>query len=176
VLNALRAHDVDAARLMIEISESTLTGDAESGRAELSQLRRAGVGIAIDNFGTGQSSIAQLSQFPADLLKIDREFLEPVPGAGEREVIIGLIIGAAHAMKMRVVAAGVEYEDQMIMLRDLGCEIAQGHLIARPMPVARVSAWTDEWNGVERPAPDALAAELLSAMAHEGDPSNSASN
>jgi len=163
VFHALRTHGVEPAKLVIEITETVLVGNTEAARAELTELRAAGVRVGLDDFGTGYSSIAQLSQVPADFLKIDREFLAPLTGLGDRDVIVGLLISAAHAMSMAVVAEGVECADQIDILRVLGCELAQGFEIAPALPDVDLVGWVCGWNArVGRPLGSPLALPLQS--------------
>jgi EAL domain-containing protein (putative c-di-GMP-specific phosphodiesterase class I) len=106
----------------------------------LSRLRELGVTIAVDDFGTGYTSLAHLRELPVDVIKIDRSL---VVDAAEREAdarIIELVVGAAHAMGMGVVGEGVETAAQLEVLRAAGCEAFQGYLFARPGPVDQLVA------------------------------------
>src|SRR4028118_1590885 len=106
-------------------------GALEGNTGALSRLREMGVGISIDDFGTGYSSLAYLKRLPADALKIDKSFVE---GLGEDigdTAIVGMIIELAHTLGMEVVAEGVETEEQATLLREMGCDMAQGDHYAK---------------------------------------------
>jgi diguanylate cyclase (GGDEF)-like protein len=149
VARVIKAHQLAPARLLVEISAGALDDDIETAQAELKALRALGVRIGLSEVGAGPICIGPLTQVPADLVKIDPEFLAPLPGAPSREVIVGLVIGAAHAMKMNVAAAGVDRRDQLEMLQGLGCEIAQGLCVAPAMPAAALADWARQWQSAE---------------------------
>ncbi|RLV47990.1 EAL domain-containing protein [Nocardioides mangrovicus] len=135
VVRALEAADLPASRLVLEVTESLGVDEARSAD-QLQALRTLGVHVAIDDFGTGYSSMSRLHELPADLLKIDRSFLDPErPGWIEA---LSLIIGSARAVGLRTVAEGVESPAQLALLRELGCDAAQGFHLAHPMPAQAV--------------------------------------
>jgi len=138
VVAALAGSGVSAARLELEITETTLL---EAGAADenLAALRGLGVSIALDDFGTGFTSIGQLSGLPVDTLKIDRSFVGS--GDARRRGLVTLIVQAAHAFGLSVVAEGVEDLETLEQLGDLGCDKVQGFLMARPMDPDRAAAW-----------------------------------
>jgi diguanylate cyclase (GGDEF)-like protein/PAS domain S-box-containing protein len=135
---ALAASGLPADRLELELTETTLV-EHDAAARHLGQLRTLGVGVAIDDFGTGHTSIGQLPQLPADTIKIDRSFV--ASGDARRQALVGLIIEASHAFDLRVVAEGIEDEATLAGLRALGCDLAQGFLLARPMPADEVPGW-----------------------------------
>ena len=130
VTRALRDAHLDPRDLEIELTESVLLQDDESTATALRDLRAIGVKVALDDFGTGYSSLSYLSRFPLDTLKMDRCFVRDVhadPGAAG---VAHAVIGMAHALGLRVVAEGVDSEDQAALLRQHGCDEVQGFLFS----------------------------------------------
>jgi diguanylate cyclase (GGDEF)-like protein/PAS domain S-box-containing protein len=127
---------VDPDFLEFELTESLVMTDAEGATRTLQRLKSCGVRLAIDDFGTGYSSLAYLRRFPVDALKIDRAFIRDVPGRAEDVAITLAIINLAHTLKFKVVAEGVETEEQLRFLRSHGCDEMQGYYFARPLTVA----------------------------------------
>ena len=124
-----------AAGLELEITESLIMEDVNHSIVSLLAIRALGVNIAIDDFGTGFSSLSYLSKLPVDTLKIDRSFVvDMVSGAGG-VTLVSVIINLAHALKLKVVAEGVETEEQLRQLRLLHCDEMQGYLFGKPVPV-----------------------------------------
>jgi diguanylate cyclase (GGDEF)-like protein/PAS domain S-box-containing protein len=119
--------------LDLEITESLLMYDIEGCIAKLNAIRDLGVNIAIDDFGTGYSSLAYLSRLPVNALKIDRAFIEGMLRTGENMSIVSSIISLSHALKIKVIAEGVETREQLDVLRSLECDEIQGYLISRPV-------------------------------------------
>ena len=120
---------------MIEITEEVLMHNTETTIATLYQLRSLGVQIALDDFGTGYSSLSYLRSFPFDKLKIDRCFISGL-GDGEESVnIVRAVTGLARSLQMETTAEGVEIEEQLQQVRDLGCTEMQGFLFSRPVPL-----------------------------------------
>ena len=112
--------------------------------AVLHALRRLGVRIAIDDYGTGYSSLAYLNRFPFDALKVDRSFVDGLGVEQERTAIVEAVIGMARALSLDAIAEGVENEAQLSELRRLGCDFAQGHLFSRPLAPEKVTALLKE--------------------------------
>jgi EAL domain-containing protein (putative c-di-GMP-specific phosphodiesterase class I) len=127
---------VDPDFLEFELTESLVMTNAEGATRTLQSLKSCGVRLAIDDFGTGYSSLAYLRRFPVDALKIDRAFIRDVPGRAEDVAITLAIINLAHTLKFKVVAEGVETEEQLRFLRSHGCDEMQGYYFARPLTVA----------------------------------------
>jgi len=136
VARALKSAKLAPARLEIEITESSLMRDPEQVADTLLGLARLGVSITVDDFGTGYSSLAYLRRFPVDALKIDRAFVEELPGNTEDAAIVRAIVSLAAALNLRVVAEGVSGQAQLDFLRAEGCDLAQGYLIGEPMAAA----------------------------------------
>jgi EAL domain-containing protein (putative c-di-GMP-specific phosphodiesterase class I) len=123
-----------AAGLELEITESVIMEDVKGNIASLQAIRDLGVTIAIDDFGTGFSSLAYLAKLPVDKLKIDRSFVIDMTAGPQGLALVSTIISLAHALKLKVVAEGVETEEQSHLLRLLGCEEMQGFLFSKPVP------------------------------------------
>jgi len=131
---ALRQTGLDADHLWLEITESVLMEDADTAVEALRRLRALGVHLCVDDFGTGYSSLAYLRRFPVDALKVDRSFVAGLGEDPEDSAIVEAVVSMAHSLRLSVVAEGVETEEQLARLRDLGCELAQGFYFAAPLP------------------------------------------
>lgn len=141
VLEALKRHRVPPARLIVEVTESAVMEDLGQALDTLHRLRRMGVKVAVDDFGTGQSSLAQLKRLPIDELKIDRSFVTTLLPGSEDEQIVLSIIRLAHALSLSVVSEGIESAQAVELLRTHGCEYGQGYHYARPLPAEDFAAW-----------------------------------
>ncbi|MBK1885094.1 EAL domain-containing protein [Marinobacter sp. DY40_1A1] len=122
------------ANLELEITESALLYDVESAIEIMTELAGLGLSISLDDFGTGYSSLSYLKRFPIDTLKIDKSFIAEVTTDPGSKVIVNTIIAMAHALELKVIAEGVETEEQLALLYERGCDQAQGYLFARPLP------------------------------------------
>ncbi|MCW2693084.1 MAG: bifunctional diguanylate cyclase/phosphodiesterase [Mycobacterium sp.] len=134
----LRDSGLPAEALVLEVTESSFAEDATQVLRSLEQARELGVRVAVDDFGTGYSSLSRLRRIPADILKVDRSFVQDLavdPGALP---IVRVILALAAALGLRVIAEGVEEPHQARLLADLGCEYAQGFLYGRPVPPEQV--------------------------------------
>ncbi len=120
--------------LMLELTETTLVHNPEAAVGMLRQLKQMGVQIAIDDFGTGYSSLNYLKQFPIDALKVDRSFVRDITMNPNDAAIVGAIIAMAHSLCLRVIAEGVETQEQLEFLKMLQCDDMQGYLASRPVP------------------------------------------
>ncbi|MEQ1847904.1 MAG: EAL domain-containing protein, partial [Nitrospira sp.] len=118
----------------LELTESVLMTDASTTIATLRELKESGFRLAIDDFGTGYSSLAYLQRFPLDTLKIDRAFVKDLKLGTVDSPIIRAIIGMGRALKLHVVAEGVETRDELAFLRMQGCAAYQGYLFSKPVP------------------------------------------
>jgi EAL domain-containing protein (putative c-di-GMP-specific phosphodiesterase class I) len=130
-----------AARLELEITESTLMTDPQKASSSLAKLRAAGMSVAIDDFGTGHSSMRVLSGLPADVLKIDRSFVCDLATNRNHRLIVQTTINLAKSLGLRTVAEGVELAEQVELLHELGCDAIQGYLIGRPAPASATAQW-----------------------------------
>lgn len=127
--------------LVLEIKESILHEDAMSAAATLQALKKLGVQLAVDNFGTGYSSLAHLKRFPLDVLKIDASFIRAFQEREEDREIVSAIISLAHALGLQVLVEGVESPSQLMQLKDMGYEIAQGNYFAESLSHCATSAF-----------------------------------
>jgi EAL domain-containing protein (putative c-di-GMP-specific phosphodiesterase class I) len=123
-----------AAGLELELTESLIMEDVKHSIATLQAIRAMGVSIAIDDFGTGFSSLSYLAKLPVDTLKIDRSFVIDMTAGQEGPALVSTITNLAHALKLKVVAEGVETEEQSRLLRLLNCDEMQGYLFSKPVP------------------------------------------
>jgi len=130
---ALERTGLPARHLELEITESLLLSDTERSIRLLHQLHDLGLQLALDDFGTGYSSLSYLKNLPFDLLKIDQSFIHGLPDNREDIALVEAIITMGHQLGMKVIAEGVEQEEQLSLLTRLGCDLVQGYLIARPV-------------------------------------------
>ncbi|HXL75383.1 MAG TPA: EAL domain-containing protein [Burkholderiales bacterium] len=140
VRGALRAEGADGGGVDLEITESLLMHDVDESIRKLAALRDLGLRISLDDFGTGFSSLAYLSRLPLDTLKIDRGFVQGMTENPHDTSIVGTIISLAQALRLKVVAEGVETEQQAQLLRLLRCDQGQGFLFSRPVPAEEIEA------------------------------------
>jgi diguanylate cyclase (GGDEF)-like protein/PAS domain S-box-containing protein len=138
VRNALAESGLAPHMLQLEITESAAMQNMDLTMKVLREVKEMGVGIAIDDFGTGQSSLIYLKQFPIDTVKIDKEFLRDVTSDETAAAIVSYIINLAHTLRLKVVAEGVEDEQQYSFLRHYNCDLMQGYLFSRPIPAPDV--------------------------------------
>ena len=132
VAGALKETGIHPAGLCLEVTESVLIEDPESSTQTLAELKALGVQIAVDDFGTGYSSLEHLRRFPIDSVKIDRSFVRGLPHSSEDVAIVSAVIELGHALKLSVVAEGVETTEQLGNLQAAGCDSFQGFLFSRP--------------------------------------------
>ncbi len=137
VRDALTESGLDPGLLTLEITESMLIDDPEIAVVTLNELRELGVRIAMDDFGTGYSSLSYLSRFPVDVIKMDRSFLRPEQSP-ESVDLSSAVVALGSSLALEVVAEGIELDEQLNRLRDLGCELGQGFHFAHPMESERM--------------------------------------
>ena len=138
VLSAVRESGIDPRSLTIEVTESTAMADGDTGFRALRDLSGVGIRVAIDDFGTGYSSLEQLRRMPVDIVKVDRSFVSGMAADSTDREIVAAVVGMGRALKLCVVAEGIETPEQADALRELGCDIGQGFLYAKALPVAEL--------------------------------------
>lgn len=138
--SALSESGLAPGSLILEMTETTLLEDAQTTVTVLEQLRALGARLAIDDFGKGYSSLSYLKRLPMDLLKIDRSFVASFGKDPRDTTIAESIVSLAHALGLQVIGEGVENAEQLERLRSMGCDLAQGYHIARPMPAEEVDS------------------------------------
>jgi len=140
VTTLLAEHGIAGEDLEVEITESMVIHEGDMRHRNLDKLHEAGIGLSIDDFGTGHSSLVNLKRFPLSRLKVDRSFIRDVGSDPNDEAIVGATVALAKELGLEVVAEGVETENQAAFLRGLGCDMVQGYLYAEPMAALQVSA------------------------------------
>jgi EAL domain-containing protein (putative c-di-GMP-specific phosphodiesterase class I) len=127
----LHEHGVDPRRIVVEVTESVLMQDLSVAAQRLGDIKKIGVRVAVDDFGVGHSSLSYLRNLPVDVLKIDKSFIDGLPGGGSD--LARVVIQLGRMLELEVIAEGVELQEQRDELNVLGCPSAQGYLFARPM-------------------------------------------
>lgn len=151
VAEALREARVAASRLRIEVTESAVMDRPEHAAAVLERIRALGVGVSLDDFGTGHASLAQLRTLPVDELKIDQSFVRQLRAGTADEAIVRTTIELGHSLGLEVVAEGVEDRIAWDVLSRCGCDVAQGYWMGKPMPASEFVEWLDRF---EKEGPD----------------------
>jgi EAL domain-containing protein (putative c-di-GMP-specific phosphodiesterase class I) len=135
--------------LCLELTESIFMEDVVYFEQALESLKALGVKLSIDDFGTGYSSLSYLKRFPVDAVKVDRTFVDGLGSDSHDSALVAAILAMAEALDLEVTAEGVERQDQLDNLKNLGCQRAQGFYLARPMPAAdldRLIAKSHRWD------------------------------
>jgi diguanylate cyclase (GGDEF)-like protein len=132
VRRALQESRIDPSSLTLEITETALMRDVRAACEHLLEIRALGVRVAIDDFGTGYASLSQLQRMPVDILKIDRSFVSALSDGGHGRGLLEAILGVGRSLSLTVVAEGIEEHEQLRMLEEMGCQLAQGFLLGRP--------------------------------------------
>jgi diguanylate cyclase (GGDEF)-like protein len=141
VARLLAAHGLAAGSLVLEVTESLLMADRERAVRVLSRLRAEGVGVAIDDYGTGHSSLAYLAALPVTELKLDRTFIAAMTGSPRAASIVTSTLQLAHALGLVLVAEGAEDAATVAALAELGCDVVQGYHLSRPLPPEELWVW-----------------------------------
>jgi EAL domain-containing protein (putative c-di-GMP-specific phosphodiesterase class I) len=136
VRDILRATGLPGRRLELEVTENVLVGDVAVAASVLRRLRALGVSVALDDFGSGYSSLSYLQGLPFDRLKIDRSFVNGLKRGRKAQAIARAIVELGRGLGLPVLAEGVETRSQLAILREMGCTQFQGYLIGRPSPIA----------------------------------------
>ena len=144
VRKLMELSDIPNHLLEIELTERTVMNNVTENINRFNNIRSSGFGLSVDDFGTGYSSLSYLKKFPLSILKIDKSFIDGIPQDEEDIIITTAILNLAHSLSMKVVAEGVETEEQLKFLQNLKCNIAQGYYISRPLSTADFEAWLTE--------------------------------
>jgi diguanylate cyclase (GGDEF)-like protein/PAS domain S-box-containing protein len=153
ITETLEKTDYNAEDLELEITESVAMENIARTSLKLNDLKELGISISIDDFGTGYSSLSYLKRFPVQKLKIDKSFVKHAITDPQDSTIIRAIISMGQSLGLSVCAEGVEDEDQYTLLRSMDCDIAQGYLISKPLPVERVVDWLKNYSLVTQAKP-----------------------
>ncbi len=143
----LRETGLPADRLELEITESVMIHEAERALRSLVRLKSLGVRLALDDFGTGFSSLSNLQRFPFDKVKIDKSFIHDLIEQESARAIVGAILAMSHQLNLVVTAEGVETEAQLVLLQQQNCDLIQGYLLSRPIPMDAVPAFLATHSG-----------------------------
>jgi len=141
IIEITNAYGVDSRKICLEVTESALTTDIARALENLARLRMRGFGLSIDDYGTGYSSMQQLTRIPFTELKIDGSFVTNASARESAKVVLASSLAMARKLNISAVAEGVESQEDWDLLGELGCEFAQGFFIARPMPVREYLLW-----------------------------------
>lgn len=136
VKEAIKTAGIKGNQIELEITESLLMEDIETTIKTLLKLKTIGVAISIDDFGTGYSSLSYLKKLPVDTLKIDKSFIDGLPGTEDDSAIVSSIVALANSLQLKTVAEGVESQEQKVFLSVLGCDAIQGYLYSKPIPAS----------------------------------------
>ncbi|HET9041743.1 MAG TPA: EAL domain-containing protein [Burkholderiales bacterium] len=142
---ALAESGLEAERLELELTESTIMGHGQEFVGMLAELKKLGVRVAIDDFGTGYSNLSYLSRFPIDSLKIDRSFVSEVATDQQHALLAQAVISLGHSLRLKVVAEGVETAEQLDFLRHHGCDEVQGYFFSKPVPPDEFTRMLARW-------------------------------
>lgn len=144
IADSLSIFGSDAVGLTLEITESALVADSKSNFESLNKLRSLGVGISIDDFGTGFSSLSYFTNIPATELKIDKSFISTMCNSKRAKHLVETIIGIAHRFDLKVVAEGVESDAELELLKQMHCDVVQGYRISKPLSHEKFCHWLSE--------------------------------
>ena len=139
---------ISPARLELEVTESVLMDDEDLFATRVRQLKAIGVRVAIDDFGTRYTGFNVLKRIPLDAMKIDRCFIRGIDRSRDARALYETIVAMARQLKLRTVAEGVEHDGELEVLKQIGCDAAQGYLFQRPVPAAEFEAFLRRWSGV----------------------------
>jgi diguanylate cyclase (GGDEF)-like protein/PAS domain S-box-containing protein len=161
IKEVLRKTGVDSSHLDLEITETIAMADATRSLAVFAELKALGSHLSIDDFGTGYSSLSRLQRFPVDTLKVDRTFISRMQADAETHEIVRTVVMLAHNLGLKVIAEGVETQQQVDLLKHIGCEMAQGYLFSKPVrPEAIQQLLLDQQNTALTPSTAAATSSL----------------
>lgn len=139
IADCLLEYDLAPETIHLEVTEGVLIGDGEKALEVLRGLKSVGVGLELDDFGKGYSSLSYLHRYPFDILKVDKAFVNGLGQQADADAIVHTIIALAHTLGLKVIAEGIETENQLEILHALGCEYGQGYLFSRPLPPGSIA-------------------------------------
>ena len=142
----LERHGIRPHRFTLELTEADILDDAGLHSGVFQGLKALGVGISIDDFGTGYSSLVRLRELPVTEIKLDRSFVSKLTTDSQDRIIVRTVVDLAVALGHWTVAEGVEDEETAAMLRSIGCQVAQGYLYAKPMPLDEFNTFLEGWD------------------------------
>ena len=145
----LKSHAVEPSKLVLEVTESAVVEDPTKAVELLNTLKSQGIGLSVDDYGTGYSSLAQLKQLPVHELKIDREFIKEIATNNSDALIVQSTINLGHRMGMYVTAEGIEDQESLNILEQFGCDFVQGYFISKPLPASDLERWWQKHYGTE---------------------------
>nr|WP_269090816.1 EAL domain-containing protein [Aeromonas jandaei] len=145
MVEVVQAHRLPCQAIIIEVTETTFMSNLAVSLGTLARLRLRGFGVAMDDYGTGYSSMKQLSRCPFTEIKIDKEFVHDAHTSPKKLAILTSAIVMSQKLGLKTVAEGVESEEDWDQLALLGCDLAQGYYISRPLPVEQIAHWFGEW-------------------------------
>jgi len=131
---AIAENNIEGSSLFVEVTERTLIDNVGEVESTLKKLRKMGIKVMLDDFGTGHASLAYLKNFPVDVVKIDREFISGIPDNQGDSTFVDAIAGLTHGLKLDLLAEGVETESQVNVLKSLGCHYGQGYYWSKALP------------------------------------------
>lgn len=155
---------ISPSRLELEVTESVLMDDEELFATRVRQLQAIGVRVAIDDFGTRYTGFNALRRIPVDAMKIDRCFIQGIDRSRETRALCETIVAMARQLKLRTVAEGVELQGEFEVLKEIGCDAAQGYLFQRPVPAAELTGFLLRWQKPVEPCEAALVSEQVAAI------------
>ncbi len=145
VTELVRSQDLEPLHMVLEVTESAATTDVPKALENLARLRMKGFGLSIDDYGTGYSSMQQLTRIAFTELKVDQSFVANAAKENSARVILESSLEMAKKLNITSVAEGVETQGDWNLLRELGCNLAQGYLISRPMEAGAFPSWVRDW-------------------------------
>jgi EAL domain-containing protein (putative c-di-GMP-specific phosphodiesterase class I) len=150
VMNQLEKYGVDGSSLELELTENSLMHNVNNAIEVLTKLTKLGIVVSIDDFGTGYSSLQYLQKLPVSIIKIDQSFILNLATDDGARYIVDAAVNLAHKIDMKVVAEGVEDQQALNILKEMGCDYAQGFLISRPVPASEFTKWRAQLGGIYR--------------------------
>jgi diguanylate cyclase (GGDEF)-like protein/PAS domain S-box-containing protein len=169
IKEGLEQTGIDPANVDLEITETIAMGDADRSAVVFAELKALGTHLSIDDFGTGYSSLSRLQRFPVDTLKIDRAFISRMESDAETHEIVRTVVMLAHNLGLKVVAEGIETQQQVDLLKHIGCEMGQGYLFSKPVRAEMVQQLLlEQKNGALAPTTPASASSLQRSSKQSG--------